>query len=162
MAVIFKGDSGEVISGPGRYLVAAAGTDKPERISDIMAIAWPFQPKSPWVDLGYTKDGLSIGRGHESMEHQVDQIFSGYEKDFSRVGQVAAERDRLFLLPPLENTSEKVIRLYQNTIEQAVTHGLSWLNVPGIMKLSRSFHCERGHYLQCNSFNFKSGPAICQ
>lgn len=71
---IFKGNTEFVIGGPGRYLVAASGTTKPTRISEIMAIAWPFQPKSPWTDLGYTKEGLKIVRGHESMEHKVDQV----------------------------------------------------------------------------------------
>ncbi len=80
MTDIFKGDTDNVIGGAGRYLIAASGTTKPTKIQDIMATAWPYMAKSPWVDLGYTTKGLKIARGHESQKHEVDQIKGAYDE----------------------------------------------------------------------------------
>lgn len=80
MEDIFRGDTNLVIGGAGRYMVAAKGTTKPSGIHDIMATAWPYMAKSPWIDLGYTREGLTIGRGRESQEHKVDQIKGAYDE----------------------------------------------------------------------------------
>lgn len=77
---IFKGDTDNVIGGAARLLIAASGTTKPTGIDDIMSIAWPYYPVSPWVDLGYTKKGLKLARGHESQKHEVDQIKGPYDE----------------------------------------------------------------------------------
>jgi hypothetical protein len=80
MTDIFKGNTDNVFGGAGRYLVAVDGTTKPEGIDDIISIAWPYNAVSPWVDLGYTKKGLKISRGHETQKHEVDQIKGAYDE----------------------------------------------------------------------------------
>lgn len=83
MPDIYKVNGENIVGGPGRLVFAPFGTPYPARISDVMDLTAPFNLKSPWVDLGATNDGISISRGFDTEDFQVDQVSGAVETDIT-------------------------------------------------------------------------------
>jgi len=73
MADIFNVNSENFVGGPGRLVVAPLSVEAPVRISDVMDTAAPYNLKTEWSDLGATTEGISISRGFETEDFEVDQ-----------------------------------------------------------------------------------------
>lgn len=71
---IYNVNSENFVGGPGRLVVADLSVSAPTRISDVMDPAAPFDLKEGWRDLGATSEGISISRGFETEDFEVDQV----------------------------------------------------------------------------------------
>jgi len=83
MADIYKVNSKNFVGGPGRLVVADMNVAAPEKISDVMDLTDPFNLKEGWTDLGATNDGISISRGWDTEDFEVDQIMGAADTDVS-------------------------------------------------------------------------------
>ncbi len=75
MADIYKINSNAVIGGPGRLVYAPFGTQVPTKIGDIMDLN-DYSLKAGWQDLGATQDGISLKRGFDTDNIEVDQALT--------------------------------------------------------------------------------------
>ncbi|MED0739022.1 hypothetical protein [Aneurinibacillus thermoaerophilus] len=84
MADIYKVNSSNIVGGPGRLVWAPHGTPAPTKISDVMDMAFPYDLKGPWKDLGATSEGIEISRGFEEEEFEVDQYKGPVDTEITR------------------------------------------------------------------------------
>lgn len=70
---IFNVNSENFVGGPGRLVVADLTVAAPTKISDVMDTTAPYNLKTGWRDLGATSEGISISRGFETEDFEVDQ-----------------------------------------------------------------------------------------
>ncbi|WP_455920100.1 hypothetical protein [Priestia megaterium] len=83
MADIHKVNSKNFVGGPGRLIVGDMSMDAPQKISDVMDLTDPYGLKEGWKDLGATTDGISISRGWETEDFEVDQVMGAADTDVS-------------------------------------------------------------------------------
>lgn len=105
----------EIVGGPGRLSYAFVGQAIPEKISDVFDRA-TLELKPGWKDFGFTTDGISISRGAEIEDIEVDQFYTPVD---SRVTGT-------------ENTIST--QLMQNTIEnrQIANMGAEIIETPAV------------------------------
>jgi len=78
---IYKVDSKNFVGGPGRLVTADMSVPAPQAISDVMDLASPYNLKEGWKDLGATNDGISISRGWDTEDFEVDQVMGAADTD---------------------------------------------------------------------------------
>lgn len=78
---IFKVNSEDYVGGPGRLVFADLSVPAPERISDVVGTSAPYDLKSGWRDLGATTEGISVSRGFETEDFEVDQVYGPADTD---------------------------------------------------------------------------------
>ncbi|GAB1809829.1 hypothetical protein [Priestia megaterium] len=83
MADIYKVNSKNFVGGPGRLVVADMSVAAPTKISDVMDLTDPYALKDGWKDLGATSDGISITRGWDTEDFEVDQVMGAADTDVS-------------------------------------------------------------------------------
>lgn len=81
MADIFNVNSKNFVGGPGRLVVAPLTIAAPTKISDVMDTAAPYDLKTGWRDFGATSEGISISRGFETEDFEVDQKMGPADTD---------------------------------------------------------------------------------
>lgn len=81
MPDIFNVNSENFVGGPGRLVVAELSVAAPARISDVMDTTNPYSLKDGWRDLGATSEGISISRGFETEDFEVDQIMGAADTE---------------------------------------------------------------------------------
>lgn len=83
MADIYKVNSKNFVGGPGRLVVADMSVAAPTKISEVMDLTDPYALKDGWKDLGATSDGISITRGWDTEDFEVDQVMGAADTDVS-------------------------------------------------------------------------------
>lgn len=83
MADIYNVNADNIVGGAGRLVVADFGITYPERISDVMDITDPYNLKPGWTDLGATSEGITISRGFETEDFEVDQVTGPVDTDIT-------------------------------------------------------------------------------
>lgn len=83
MPDIYKVDSQNIIGGPGRLVFKPFDGTYPETIEDVMDTSSPFNLKAGWRDLGATNDGITITRGFDTEDFEVDQVTGPVDTDIT-------------------------------------------------------------------------------
>lgn len=83
MADIYKVNSGNIVGGPGRLVVRQYDGTFPESISEVMALNDPYALTDGWRDLGATNDGITISRGFDTEDFEVDQVNGPVDTDIT-------------------------------------------------------------------------------
>jgi hypothetical protein len=77
MGSFFRVDTSKLQSGPARVLYAPSTQALPTQISDVITLtsgSTQYDPKTGWVDLGATRQGVTISVNNTETSFDVDQI----------------------------------------------------------------------------------------
>lgn len=83
MADIYKVDSQNIVGGPGRLVYKPYNGTYPDAISDVMDVTEPYNLKPEWNELGATSDGITITRGFDTNDFEVDQVVGAVETEIT-------------------------------------------------------------------------------
>lgn len=83
MADIYKVNSGNIVGGPGRLVVKPYDGTFPETIGEVMGLNSPYDLTGGWRDLGATNDGITISRGFDTEDFEVDQVNGIVDQDIT-------------------------------------------------------------------------------
>lgn len=71
----FRVDTTKLVRGAARIMYAPIGTSKPTTIDDVIdAAGATYDPTTGWVDLGATRNGISISVNNTENSFDVDQV----------------------------------------------------------------------------------------
>lgn len=70
---LFPGAEKNLVTGPVRVLRAPTTVALPTRISDVIDVVDPYNPKVGWIDFGLTTDETEYERDMDSEEYEVEQ-----------------------------------------------------------------------------------------
>lgn len=70
----FPYDIDNLVGGAVRVLYAPVSAPLPADISDVIAMATPYAPVSPWIDFGATKESFTYTRGFETEGLEIQQV----------------------------------------------------------------------------------------
>ncbi|HHB3508233.1 TPA: hypothetical protein ACORDH_005374 [Bacillus cereus] len=73
MSNLYKVNASNIIGGAGRLVWVPYGTAAPTKISDVMDTA-TFELKPSWKDVGGTTEGITVTRGFETEDFEIDQV----------------------------------------------------------------------------------------
>lgn len=83
MADIYKVNSDNIVGGPGRLVFKRYDGTFPQTISDVMSLTAPHDLTAGWSDLGATNDGISLTRGFDTEDFEVDQVVGAVDTDIT-------------------------------------------------------------------------------
>lgn len=83
MADIYKVNSSNIVGGAGRLVLKPFDGTYPDRIEDVMDTTSPFNLKAGWQDVGATTDGITLSRGFDSEDFEVDQVLGPFTSDIT-------------------------------------------------------------------------------
>lgn len=82
MADIYKVNSDKIVGGPGRLIVKAWDGSYPESIEDVINLN-TYDLIGSYRDLGATSEGITISRGFETEDFNVDQMSAPVDTDIT-------------------------------------------------------------------------------
>jgi len=83
MADIYKVNSSNIVGGAGRLVLKPFDGTYPDKIEDVMDTASPYALKAGWRDVGATNDGITVSRGFDSEDFEVDQVVGPIDQDIT-------------------------------------------------------------------------------
>lgn len=83
MADIYKVNSNNIVGGAGRLVVKPYDGTFPDSIEEVMSMTAPFDLVGNWQDLGATNDGITVSRGFDSEDFEVDQVLGPLTSDIT-------------------------------------------------------------------------------
>lgn len=83
MADIYKVNSSNIVGGAGRLVLKAYDGTFPDSIEEVMSLSAPYDLVDGWQDVGATNDGITVSRGFDSEDFEVDQVVGPVDTDIT-------------------------------------------------------------------------------
>lgn len=79
----YKVDSSKIAGGAGRLVVRPFDGTYPEGIDEVIDLTEPYGLKEGWRDIGSTTDGITMTRGFDTEDFEVDQLSTPVDTDIT-------------------------------------------------------------------------------
>lgn len=83
MADLYKVRSENIVGGPGRLVCKPYDGTFPETIEDVISANAPYELAEGWKEIGATNDGITVARGFDTEEFEVDQVVGAVDTDIT-------------------------------------------------------------------------------
>lgn len=83
MADLYKVKSENIVGGPGRLVCKPYDGTFPESIEDVISTAAPYELAEGWKEIGATNDGITVARGFDTEDFEVDQVVGAVDTDIT-------------------------------------------------------------------------------
>lgn len=83
MADLYKVRSENIVGGPGRLVCKPYDGTFPDTIEDVIQITDPYELAEGWKEIGATNDGITVARGFDTEEFEVDQVVGAVDTDIT-------------------------------------------------------------------------------
>lgn len=83
MADLYKVRSENIVGGPGRLVCKPYDGTFPETIEDVIATTGSYELAEGWKEIGATNDGITVARGFDTEEFEVDQVVGAVDTDIT-------------------------------------------------------------------------------
>ena len=83
MADIYKVRSENIVGGAGRLVCKPYDGTFPETIEDVIQVQSPYNLTAGWKEIGATNDGITVARGFDTEEFEVDQVIGAVDTDIT-------------------------------------------------------------------------------
>lgn len=83
MADLYKVRSENIVGGPGRLVCKPYDGTFPETIEDVISTTGSYELAEGWKEIGATNDGITIARGFDTEEFEVDQVVGAVDTDIT-------------------------------------------------------------------------------
>jgi hypothetical protein len=99
----FPYDIDNLLGGAVRVLYAPVSAPAPADISDVISMATPYAPVSPWKDFGATKESFTYTRGFDTEGLEIQQVPGAILEDITDLSRtisvsVAELRDEMLVM----------------------------------------------------------------